>query len=212
MPRSRRSNRRGSRSRGSRRTFWTHSLVQVEGLIYETDGANADYDWLSVWLRFPSGYEDLGASSPMGSDETLVRTISALTVAWTGAAATFETPMNACFGIIAFDGGKKPEFYDLATFDNQASFVAPPHPIVNASDDWILRIPFQFLSDSTYGSVQAETFIQSRAMRKLPPGTGILGVFGALNLLGAATTPTWNFSWDVRMALRSGYTAPASVG
>jgi len=203
----RRSSRRGRSRKSGRRTFWTHGLWQADAIVSSTDLPGDDYNWYSFWFRWPSGFEDIntGSTTPQGSDETLVRVVSSLSSSYEGL-ASFVPPLDLVFGLIAFDGGSKPEFYDLATFGSVGSFVAPPHPVVDASDDWIIRIPFNFMTDGAFGSVTSESFIQSRAQRKLPPGTGILGVVGPSNLVGDPTTPTNSWSWDVRMAIRSGYT------
>lgn len=208
MPR--RSFRGRSRRSSSRRTLWVHSLFQGNGILSDADG-QGNYNWFSFWSRFPSGYVDnaVGASVPNGSDETLVRTIVACTLAWTGAAASFEPPIDLVFGLIAFDGGNKPDFYDLATFGSGGSFVAPPHPVVNASDDWIIRIPANFVADASYASAVADPFVMSRAMRKLPTGMGILGVVAPYSVLDSPSQPTISWSIDIRHALRSGYTLGA---
>lgn len=176
------------------------------------EGTNST--WVSLWARWPSGENDSSASEPgpMPVDETLVRYIGNISCAWVGAAATFEAPIDVCFGLIAFDGGNYPDYYDLTAHVEGSSTVAPPNPLLEADDDWIIRVPFLFTTDSTYGSVTADTFLNSKAMRKLPPGRGILAVIAFGTVLNpTVATPTISWYWDGRLACKSGYTPPSST-
>lgn len=142
----------------------------------------------------------------MPSDETLVRTI----VAWQFSVEDIAIPLDFCFGALAFDGGAIPGFYELGSFANGSSAVAPPHPFVDGDDDWIIRVPGQFVSRSGFPQFvtsSTELFEESRAMRKLPPGTGVLGVLGFINVTNTTSVIAHvDWSIDCRMALRSGYT------
>lgn len=200
--------RRRSAGRSARKTRWIGSTAQGNGSIV-TD-AGGGYGWACQWVKWPAGRidtlaVDLNLVEP--SDETLVRTIVFGQLMMDPGAAGGPSPINVCAGLIAFDGGEFPEFYENAFFVEGSSFVAPPHPIVRADDDWIWR----FSGPSLFGDIGWSTgggdlANESKAKRKLPPGTGILFVVGALNYLGDDSLHGISWTFDFRMAVRSGYT------
>jgi len=202
-----RSVRRRSRhsNRGkSRKVHWEGHLFQgTEG--FGTDLAG-NYTWASSWARWPSDFiapED--DTFPTPSDETVIRTITQFECS-----TSTNARVNVVFGLIAFDGGREPGFYEAALFDT-SSLVAPPNPATDFGEDWLIRIPNNFTglqtgAQSLYSWAQPESFIQSRAMRKMPPGTGLLAVIGAINVLGESTVLSLTWGADTRVALKSGYT------
>lgn len=196
---------RSTSRRSGRKTRWDYSLFQ--GLVAFDVVAAAPYTWVSSWMKWPADrirVNDDNFIEP--SDETLVRSL--VKVGLTN--LTNDTITGWCVGLLAFDGGEYPEFYDKATF-NTSALVAPPHPITQADDDWILRYPIEFSVTSglpAFTNVEpSPLWTESRAMRKLPPGTGILAVVGAINTLsGGAPPQQFAFSIDCRLAIRTGYT------
>jgi len=147
--------------------------------------------------------DDEGQERLEPSDETLVRTLSFPSVIVTPGTLD-QGPVEVVCGLLAFDGGSVPSSYDLAVFDVNSAF-APPNPATDPTDDWIIRTPYLAnLVSVPLVPQQAE----SKSKRKLPPDTGILGVIGTINLITLASyTITVNFTWDVRLAVRSGYTS-----
>lgn len=212
--------RRGhSRSRSSRKTRWTGGIWQGDFTFNGDVNSNGIglFHWVSFWFKWPAGHNapqiagiPADATSRVEpSDETLVRTKVNFdaTTAYNGVIAPVQT-WDIVAGLIAWDGGDFPEFFDLGIFSS-SSFVAPPNPAINPDDDWILRNSYgvananpRVIGDTT------DTYLNSLAKRKLPPDTGILGVIGVANVLQDDTVfleLTWN--WDVRFAVRTGYTA-----
>jgi len=165
--------------------------------------------WTSFWVRWPSSAVDQASVSQgsMPLDETLVRTILNCQLVWQAVAPGVTNPVFATLGLIAFDGGQFPEFYDLTIFQEGASFVAPPNPNLENDDDWIIRLPFVFCTDGAIQQPGSNLFIESRAQRKLPPGTGLLAVLAAYSVIDEANTPTFYFGADFRCLLKSGQAA-----
>lgn len=195
---------RGRRS--SRSSHWHPFLWQAFNQVIRV-AAGESY-WASFWARYPSGEVDPLSEQITPSDETLVRYIGQLVVAWDAISTSFESPVSIVAGLIAFDGGTYPEFYENSLFQEGTSLVAPPSPVLEADDDWIIRIPMQFPADGSYQGPGDRIFIESRAMRKLPPGTGILAVIHPYTVLEPTVElPTLNWSWDGRLLVKSGYTS-----
>jgi len=144
----------------------------------------------------------------MPSDETLVRTVQNVVC---GVNISSFLPgaipaLHAVWGLIAYEGGHDPSSYD-GTVWNISDIGAPPHPVLDSYMDWIHRVPMLFVADGTFQGPGDITWIQSRAMRKLPPDFGILGVFGATTIgLDESAPRTFDVGVDCRMAFRSGYT------
>lgn len=196
--------------RKSRMTHWHWTALRASGIVLET-GENENFEYFSAWMRWPSGFVDPRNDHLMPSDETLVRTIQNVIIGVNPASLLpgYIPAMQACWGLIAFDGGRNPESFNNAVWNRTDDF-APPHPHADANEDWILRVPSIFIQDASFQGPGEDIFIQSRAMRKLPPGTGILGVFGAITLgigPGIGANRTFEVGVDCRQALRSGYTA-----
>lgn len=200
-----------SSSGKARKTRWGGGIFQGENvaLLTGSPATSAPYSWVSSWMRWPSGGIDPGPNRVVPSDETLVRSLLRTSIS---VIAGNTVCFDVCMGLITFDGGSFPEFYDAATFVSNVSFVAPPHPIIDIDDDWIIRQPFPVSSASGvsvfFNQIDTELWDQSRAMRKLPPSVGVLIVLGINNFISVGPPlATVNWTSDVRLALRSGYTA-----
>lgn len=203
--------RRRRTGRSSRKTRWLGSLWQGLNVLMAAGSPSigSPYQWVSFWLKWPAGSEDpLADHRVEPSDETLVRTLLRTSLTWQ---ANTPDVYQACFGAIAFDGGDFPDFYEQGSFVSNVSLVAPPNPIIDSDDDWIIRQPYantNFTGFSfTNPPLENQLWTESRAMRKLPPNTGVLAVLAVSNALSLAPTVALNWSLDARLAVRSGYTA-----
>lgn len=205
-----RSTRRGGRSR---RIRWDGQVVAVS---HGLDANPSDYSWLSFWVKDPASMQRSTAITPPGSvatnepvDETLVRLFSHLDVTYNIPGTAGAAPIvNIAWGIIPWQGGEVPDFYDGATFSLSGSLVAPPHPIFQIDDPWVWRSDhgngtlevFQFSSD------QYEKNEWVRSMRKLPAGVGLLCVIGVLAPLQTTSTlVNINAAVTQRYAVKSGF-------
>jgi len=210
-----------SRSRSSRKTRWTGGIFQGldQAFTGDVNGISlGQFSWVSFWFKWPASHFSPTIPGAVTtdvqqrlepSDETLVRTINNFTaVASYDATADVDQSWAVAIGLIAWDGGKRPEAFDLAVHSSLGTAVAPPNPVVDFEDDWLLRniwgvtntnpSIFQTLTDS---------YVNSAAKRKLPPDTGILGLIGAADTIIGTNVLEMTWNWDVRMAIRSGYTA-----
>jgi len=178
--------------------------------------STGNYTWVSFWFKWPAGHfivpfpgaPDAGLKLEP-SDETLVRTRSAFNgLATYNANAGRIASYDVAIGLIAWDAGEFPGAFDLGTFNSNSSLFAPPHPIVDIDDDWILRdtYPFAHFNPAALSVNAPDSYYQSLAKRKLPPDTGILGVIGAANTIDEQGL-VMDWSWDCRVAVRTGYTA-----
>jgi len=200
-----------ARNNASRRKLrWHPSQFAGDSVVFQAQpGAS---EWVSFWAKYPASEFDPDAlaqdePSVEPSDETLVRTLNQATVGWEGAVPGFESPTTVAFGLIAFDGGQYPKNYDLGIFQEGVSLFAPPSPILEADDDWIIRLPFTFVADGQIQNLGDQLYIQSRAMRKLPPGRGVLAVIHPYTILAAASSPvTLTWMWDMRLLCKTGWT------
>jgi len=202
-----RSRRSVSRRGPKRPSTWRTFLVQTNAL--ELQYREGESEWFSFWALWPAGEKDPVDDEVRPVDETLIRYVGNAQVQWAAVVPAPTEPVSLVLGLIAFDGGTYPEFYEAATFLEGTSLVAPPNPILEADDDWIIRMPYQFTNDGQIQNTGDTTFLQSRAMRKLPPGTGILCVGAALSTVGPApgSTMTLYSSWDGRLLCKAGQSA-----
>lgn len=207
-----RGRRQGRRQSKSRKTRWLGNIWQGSNVVLAAGSpvTGTPYTWVSQWAKWPAGSIDPQSDRVEPSDETLVRVVQRWSLAFgSGVGNVFQVTL----GTIAFDGGEFPEFYEGGIFTSNSSFVAPPHPIVNADDDWILRSSYfsttgTGLAFSPTSLEDGTLWCQSRAMRKLPPNTGVLLVLAINNVLDEiAPVQAINWSVDTRLAARSGYTA-----
>lgn len=199
----RRKSSRHRSSRSSRKTYWSGALWQGNSVSWQSNVAGGK-SWFSFWSVWPSDRVEPDIGELTAADVTLVRSIISVKLDFED---DMSTPVNGVMGLIAFDGGELPGFYELGSF-NAGSLVAPPNPALLPEDDWIIRIPLstEGHAEDTGGLNVDRLWAESRAMRKLPPGVGVLAVLGFANVLASEEVghSSWNF--DARHALRSGYT------
>jgi len=162
-----------------------------------------------AWMKWPAGHinTQFDILLPEPSDETLIRSIWWPSLTRPG---TDLNPVNVefwSFGLIAWDA------FDPNLLDRQLIFandLSAPDPYFG-SDDWILK--HTFIVNSPDGAdfatsipPGAESQVQSRAMRKLPPDTGILGVLSLHQQASAGgDTCSATFGLECRLAVKSGY-------
>lgn len=212
----RRTRRSGGRRGGSRKTRWGWTNYQLDTALESS--LNNGAEWITFWAKWPASMAPIGRSTIPNEevlisnepvDETLVRLIHEFNFLCLnpGSGGQATTTINACLAFINWDGGEYPSFYDFAVFDNQTSFNAPPNPLFQGDDQWIIRNPFSVVNEVTTFTVgPTSEFVESRGRRKLPAGHGILGVLAVANYLeDASTVLTVQGGGDVRYAVRSGF-------
>lgn len=207
--------RRRFRSRGhgrpTRKTYWTSGTYLGSNVPFETNNLTGADVWYSAWAIWPGGsFTDpqLTTPSPQPSDTTLVRTLVEGQVALdNGGDAGYIAPAQFCFGLIAFDGSRNPELYDNNTGGTDDP-IAPPCPLFDQNEDWIIRVPTIFTFQPGLSTEKTVLYQQSMAKRKLPPGHGVLAVVQASMFFDRAVTYHFNFGFDMRFAMKSGYTTP----
>jgi len=201
--RRRRSFRRGSSSRKSRKTYWNGFVFAGHDVVLRPTFGHGDV--ATAWAKWPSGTPDFsdgeidneGAQTP--SDETLVRTLLQCAV---NLPEALPTPLicTAVVGLITWDRRLPAELENVVTNN------VVPNPAEEWSADWIIRAPFAFVEPNLPLFSLTDLFQVSRAMRKLPPLTGILACVAIGNPLGAIEDEvTINWCVDGRFALKSGY-------
>jgi len=166
----------------------------------------------TVWAHWPSGQTDFSGGSatdegeglPVPAEETLVRSIISCKVdAPVQGVLPGALLCTACFGFLTWDATTV-SAGDIDVTLNPSGVV--PNPARDWSADWVMRIPMTFTSDNFFAAPVDRIFIESKAMRKLPPRTGLLAVFGFENILAGpeeSVTLTWQL--DARFLWKSGY-------
>lgn len=203
--------RRGTRSRSNRRkVYWTGSnfVGQAQDL---TIG-----DVASAWAKWPSGLFDPKILNPQGStqitpnDETWTRAVVQSTTQVPVQGALPQTlPMEVVVGLIAWDAANQADAESLElAITNIGDAGSAPSPTLRGDLDWIIRIPFCYIADNLFSFAADATFLNSRAMRKLPPGTGVLWCIAALQPLDLEASTRINWSLDVRALIKAGYYQP----
>lgn len=216
MARRSRSMRHRRQGRSSRRNRWLGFNWQTN-LTLETTPA-IGVEWVSFWAKWPASLANVNAvnvdpneefiqtNEPV--DETLVRTIWDwnFLVQNPGTGGAVDAVVNLCIGLIPFDGGEFPSFYEFGNFSS-ASAVAPPNPIFQIDDPWILRTPFQSVIETEiFTTFPTPLFLESKAKRKLPAGMGILCVISAVNFtVDTSHIVSVNAGGDIRMLVKSGF-------
>lgn len=200
---------RSRRTSGSKRrkTYWnTANFV----------GQNIDLalgDVASSWAKWPSGLFDPRFTGPTGapqlapSEETWTRAVVQSTTQVPVQGTLPQTlPMQVVVGLIAWDSPNQADALSLENaVTNIGSAGSAPSPTLRGDFDWIIRIPFCYIADNLFSFAADATFLNSRAMRKLPPTTGVLWCVSALQPLDTGATTTINWSLDVRFLLKAGY-------
>lgn len=205
MRRFRRSRR--STKKSNRKVFWQSAVFAGQ------DVPLALTDVASFWAKWPSGLYDPrrtspeGSTSPTASDETWTKCILQSTTQVPVQGVLPQTlPMEVVLGLIAWDAANQASADALELqVTNIADPGSAPSPALRADLDWIIRVPFCYIADNLFSFAADATFLVSRAMRKLPPSTGVLICIAALQPLDAEATTTINWSVDVRYLLKSGY-------
>lgn len=199
---------RGRRTTTKRKSYWVGAVESFNEFQLITATPAGGYGLSATfWTVWPSDRVDPLRNDNTAADRTLVRTILNAQFG-VNLGTVIPAPIDPavwCLGLIAFDGGFDPSFYDQASW-NGATPGAPPHPVLNIDDDWIIRLPFCFTSDGQYQGPAIEPFMMSRAMRKLPPGWGVLGVVGGWCNDPNGATHTLSMMADFRHHLKMGYT------
>lgn len=195
---------RRRRSSGPRRrNNWSSAFLASRSFTIPNDGSV-----LTAWAKWPAGLRDQGGGVPTEQevtsvDNTLVRTIVGANVTLDLFGLT-QTQVNVIgvFGLIAWDASQDAAgaLDGVLTAAGEA-----PDPARDSSAEWVIRLPFTFTRDNfSLGNI-AETFIVSRAMRKLPPRTGLLMCFGNLMPLDNSNdSANFDVTFDIRMLFKSG--------
>jgi len=163
------SRRRSSGSR--RRSHWETFFLTNDASTTVSDSVT------TIWAKWPSGQIDdsdarYAQSYITKEDETLVRCI--MGVDWFIPSTTSKRIIDLAWGLVTLDT-EQPIDYELVQFDNTSAIV-PPNPLFTDTDWlWHHRVipevrPGIFASSGAMNDVHTV----SRAMRKLPVGTGIL--------------------------------------
>lgn len=195
--------RRFRRSRGGRRSSrkvrWLNSHVWLSQESFTPDTLAT---W---WLKQPSNSVDifLATQGSEPADETLIRTL------WWPYATKFTDNQNTgffSFGAICFDS-LDPAALEAIIWPGGSA--ALPDPYFGA-DDWILKKTYVVTGGSQGAGLASVSYfptmdfdMQSRAQRKLPPDTGVLGVCSWHQADG--DTVTWSVGVESRIAVKSGY-------
>jgi len=199
--RKRRAFRSGKSTR--RKLNWSSAWFAGRSVEIPNDGTTA-----TAWLIWPRGLRNQSGGAAVDQeitpvDETLVRMI-------VGANVTLDlfgitqaaVNVTGVLGIIAWDAQQQ------SAGDLDGVVVGPgvvPDPVSDGGAEWIMRIPFTFTRDNfSLGNIASE-FIVSRAMRKLPPRTGILACFSQIMPLdGSEDLATFDWTFDFRLLSKSG--------
>lgn len=201
MSRSFRRGARGGRNRIVRPVDW--DWARTYGLI----GNNSGY---YTWMRVPADSDDVDQDLFI-TPKTLVRTLVRGDI-MTNSLPEPSNVLNGTFyfGLIAWKSS--------TTADPTFGFAGWPDP-TNGAYDWIFWCPVVMTNvggvgvnfkTSFFGLDTESGWCQSRAMRKLPPQTGILCCMFYDGNLGNDTEVGINIA--VRMALKGDFSAPGLGG
>lgn len=223
--------RRSSRGRKGRlrKSYWVGGMFQHNEFIGNCSntltGGNPGfggevYTW---WLKWPSGLRsftnDIAYPEEIEPvDETLVRT----EIVYGAQATCSQFPGNnreaytVGLGVRVHDpGGDAHGFNSIfTTFDTSTGNYPPTAlPVVDQNEDWV----FRSIGTGTQGNLiwtntaGFEREMISRAQRKLPPGSGLLGVFHIVNL-NESTASDWTYqlALDWRLLIKAGAYSPGA--
>lgn len=205
---------RGTRSRSARKIRWLSQAWTLDTIL-DADPVGGG-EWVSFWAKDPASREtratfaqDVAVKEPV--DETLVRMHSAFVGQILVPGTAGQAPLvTVTHGVIPFNGGNKPEFYDFAIFDS-SSLIAPPSPLFDGDDPWV------WMNWSSNGGAESkgeatgtgyERVEWVKSMRKLPAGVGLLHVVHALainEIGGSPIDTTIRYCGNHRMAMKSGF-------
>jgi len=170
--------RRRSRGRGGqkRKMTWTWA-----GLYANQSNPITEDFIFATWARVPAGYVDNADTSgipiKIEPDWTLVRSRCICAVFSNNQGAQVVYPWTFSFGLIAWDG--------ISDDTDDLGFI--PHPYYDQELDWIWRNDFAATSQNVFTTAVGgdKDSYESRAMRKLSNGTGLLFVSAIADPVGA---------------------------
>lgn len=174
-----------------RRMSWTGAFA------FYTNQTLSDEQSVAFWARVPAGaIDNTGAAIPLlvPDDWTLVRTRLLYAWASNNGAAQVTHPWSAGIGLIDWDG----------LTDNPLDLGnSIPHVVEDTDEDWVFRNIGPAVQDNIVlggnGGGDLDAY-QSRAMRKLSAGKGLLCVFSVSQAV--PENLIFNISVDVRMLFK----------
>jgi len=149
----------------------------------------------NFWFVWPRGVEDPDSDNFSAEpDDTLVRTLSGFNLATDNLSEQVNSAGIVYFGLHAWDAVEPLDFgLTTGVFPNPR----------DQGHDWIWRcvVPIVVENNINVGGPGNDITGQSKAMRKLPKSTGIVGLISWENSdINDAMQLTW--SWDVRCAIK----------
>lgn len=185
----------------ARRAFRTRARGPKRKLTWEWAGLFGQFvgltenDVVSTWVRVPAGYVDTANSAgipvQIEPDATLIRTRLLWTFSTDNAGVQVTYPFAVCCGLIAWDG----------TTDDTNDIGLLPHPYYDQELDWIFRSDGpenqQNIIRGGNGGGDVDAY-QSKAMRKLSNGTGLLWVMAIGDPLGGLGGLNMNVAMNCR--------------
>lgn len=183
--------RRGS-SRTARKVFFTGGTFTSAGTILTAATTSTG----NFWAKWPSGLVDTALAVPAVEppDETVIATKCSLNMRVQTSPLAFG---YVGFGLLAWDSVNPVDF----------QLTGGVYPSVGGEFyDWMWRdvIPITPGAANITYSIVVDSFTHSRAMRKMPQGTGVLAVVTYFidAGLGASPAVTVDWGWDIRMACK----------
>lgn len=201
----RRRSHRSSR-KSNRKVYWNGFVFGGASISFRPSFGRGDV--ATLWAKWPSNQQDFGTSSDVEgtegfqtpSDETLVKTLLNSEVHWQVDNPPNDHKLTIVVGLIPWMSRNATELEAVQTVNTV------PNPAYEWSADWIIRQPYVMSLPNFYKTATTAQFQESRAMRKLPPDTGILCCIGVGDPLGG-TEDEVVLDWivDGRLCLKSGY-------
>jgi len=190
----RRSVRRNSSAR--RKIDWQSATIGTSSGLVMSNG-----DCIGTWLYYPAELPDFDFTPPVVNppNQTLVRTV-VNTHAFIDEVDTIG--MVISFGICVYENADAAALLDFGPLGPGIV----PDPFYASSNDWLYTwnrtqatagVNFSWFNDMN------EQGVTSRAMRKLPTGSGLLGIWSVNTLDGSPQGVTLNCAAHVRMAFKT---------
>lgn len=150
-------------------------------------------DIVASWVRVPAGYVDTANSAgipiQIEPDATLIRSRVITTIFASNGGAQQDYPWTFSWGLIAWDG----------TSDDPADIGDLPHPFYDQELDWIWRNDFAAVVENVFTNPGGDLdSYQSKAMRKLSNGTGLLLLGAIADPIGAQSEQFIDFNANFR--------------
>lgn len=215
----------GRRKGGRRRSYWAGAAVWIDNAALQNTSnggggflAGEAFTW---WVKWPAGQRSITDTISYPEeiepiDETVVRTRSIFSCrASLNNLTEFQRhSYTIAFGIVAIDPGNAAEDLNggAFAFNLDGSALPPfPLPMIDLGEDWIIRqigtgVQNDVIYQPSAGDLDA---YQSRAMRKLSPGVGLLAVLMASDP-NEANSNDWTITaaFDTRCLFKSGVYTP----